>query len=105
MLAKIKETDLFDGVKKMPFDEGVEQGLISIIGPDLLDAYLNKVQEQAVNPGIAEDAKLKVVYTPLNGTGNKPVREILRRTGGNNVFVAVSYTHLSRPWNRPPLKS
>ncbi len=87
VLAKIKETDLFDGVKKMPFDEGVEQGLISIIGPDLLDAYLNKVQEQAVNPGIAEDAKLKVVYTPLNGTGNKPVREILRRTGVNNVFV------------------
>lgn len=87
VLAKIKQTDLFDGVKTIAYDEGVRSGMISIIGPELLEAYLDQVQEQAVNPGIADEADLKVVYTPLNGTGNKPVRAILSRTGVSNVFV------------------
>ena len=59
--------------------------MISVIGPEVLEAYLDEVQKQAVNPGIAKD--LKVVYTPLNGTGNKPVRAILKRCGLENVTV------------------
>ncbi len=82
---EIEKVDLFDGIKKIPYEEGVKSGMILVIGPEVLEAYLDEVQKQAVNPGIAKD--LKVVYTPLNGTGNKPVRAILKRCGLENVTV------------------
>nr|WP_317412765.1 phospho-sugar mutase [uncultured Solibaculum sp.] len=82
---EIEKVDLFDGITKIPYEEGIQSGMISVIGPEVLEAYLDEVQKQAVNPGIAKD--LKVVYTPLNGTGNKPVRAILKRCGLENVTV------------------
>lgn len=82
---EIEKVDLFDGITKIPYEDGVQSGMISVIGPEVLEAYLDEVQKQAVNPGIAKD--LKVVYTPLNGTGNKPVRAILKRCGLENVTV------------------
>ena len=71
----------------MDFDEAVEKGLIEYMGDEVIDAYLDEVIKQCVNPNVCKETDLKVIYTPLNGTGNKPVRKILDRIGIKNVFV------------------
>ena len=89
VLEEIDKTDIFTGVKKMDFDEAIEKGLIVMIGDEVEEAYLDKVQEQCVNPELAKEKgdTLKFVYTPFHGAGNKPVRKILKRIGFNNVVV------------------
>lgn len=83
----IKKVDYFTGIKTMDFDEAVEKGLIGYMGDEVIDAFLDEVIKQCVNPDIIADAGLKVIYTPLNGTGNKPVRKILDRIGVKDVYV------------------
>lgn len=83
----IQKVDYFTGIKKMDFDEGVKSGIIEYIGQDVIDLFLDEVQKQCINPDIVKDADLKVIYTPLNGTGNKPVRQILDRIGVKQVYV------------------
>ncbi|MDD6061732.1 MAG: phospho-sugar mutase [Oscillospiraceae bacterium] len=83
----IQKTDMFRGVRTMDFDEGLQKGLIEYIGEDICERFYAEVLKQQINPGICEKAHLKLVYTPLNGTGNKPVREILRRIGQTDVAV------------------
>ncbi len=83
----IQKVDYFDGIKTMNFDEAVEKGLIEYMGQDVIDLFLDEVIKQCVNPGICEKADLNVIYTPLNGTGNKPVRKILDRIGVKKVTV------------------
>ncbi|MGN1421572.1 MAG: phospho-sugar mutase [Eubacterium sp.] len=83
----IQKVDYFTGIKTMDFDEAVSKGLIEFMGEDIIDAFLDEVIKQCVNPGICEKADLSVIYTPLNGTGNKPVRKILDRIGVENVYV------------------
>lgn len=83
----IQKVDYFTGIKKMDFDEGVKSGIIKYIGQDVIDLFLDEVQKQCINPDIVKKADLKVIYTPLNGTGNKPVRKILDRIGVKHVYV------------------
>lgn len=83
----IKKVDYFTGIKTMDFDEAVEKGLIEYMGDEVIDAFLDEVIKQCVNPDIIANAGLKVIYTPLNGTGNKPVRKILDRIGVKDVYV------------------
>lgn len=83
----IQKVDYFGGIKTMDFDEAVEKGLIEYMGQDVIDLFLDEVIKQCVNPGICEKADLNVIYTPLNGTGNKPVRKILDRIGVKKVTV------------------
>ena len=83
----IQKVDYFTGIKSMDFDEAVAQGLIEYIGEETINEFLDEVQKQCVNPGICEKAGLRVIYTPLNGTGNKPVRKILSRIGIDEVHV------------------
>ena len=85
--AAIQKTPMFGGAKLADFDEALKRGMIEYIGQDVIDAYLDEVQKQQVHPEITPVSGLKVVYTPLNGTGNKPVREILRRVGISDVTV------------------
>ncbi len=87
ILAHINKTDVFKDVKTKDFDEAVKEGLISFIGQDVIDDYMAMVRRQSLHPEICESAGLKVVYTPLNGTGNKPVRRILKEIGVKNVVV------------------
>lgn len=87
ILGYINKTDVFTGVKTADFDESVKSGLISYIGDDIIDAYMKEVRRQSLHPEICESAGLKVVYTPLNGTGNKPVRRILKEIGIKDVVV------------------
>ncbi len=83
----IQKVDYFTGIKKVDFDEAVADGRIEYIGQEVIDAFLDEVQKQCINPDIVKAAGLKVIYTPLNGTGNKPVRQILDRIGIDKVYV------------------
>ena len=84
---KIEAVDMFGGAKVMSFDEGVNSGMISYISQDIIEEYYKKVLEQGIHTDLVASSGLKVVYTPLNGTGNKPVREILKRIGIKEVTV------------------
>ncbi len=83
----IRKVDIFRDVKTVSFDEAIVDGSIVEIENDLLDRYMDKVLEQQICPGLCQDVPLKVVYTPLNGTGNIPVREVLHRIGVHQVTV------------------
>ena len=78
---------LFKDVKIADLDEAVKSGLIEYVSDDVYDSYLEKVMEQQINPGVCEGAGLKVVYTPLNGTGNKLVRKVLKKIGVEEITV------------------
>lgn len=86
----IAETDTFTGVKSMDFDEALNQGMIEWIADDCLNAYYDAVIERGVTNLSADqivEAPLKLVYTPLNGTGLIPVTTVLARAGITDVTV------------------
>ena len=89
VLEEIEKTDIFTGVKTCDFDKAVAEGAIVMIGDEVEEAYLDCVQSQCINPELVREKgdTLKFVYTPFHGTGNKPVRKILKRIGFDNVVV------------------
>ena len=87
VLAKINALDIFNDVKHMPFDEALAAGMISYIGDDVIEDYFRNVLAQGINTDLCAKSGLTIVYTPLNGTGNKPVRTILNRIGIQEVTV------------------
>ncbi len=89
-LAYINKCDIFEDVKKIDFDEAVSSGKIEYIEAGFLDRYFELVASRLVNPDAAKNSDLSVVYTPLNGTGNKPVRKILDMIGIKDVTVVPS---------------
>ena len=85
---EIQNVDYFNGdIKLVDFEEGLKTGMIEWISDDLYETYLDRVSEQRINPDACKGSDLKVVYTPLNGAGNKLVRKILSRIGVENVTV------------------
>ena len=86
VLSIMQSVDIFSGVKTTDYDEAVKSGIIEYIGDDIINEYLDNVEAQRVEPN-ADLSDLRVVYTPLNGAGNKPVQAILQRLGINNVAV------------------
>lgn len=87
VLANILAVDEFDSVKLADFDEALAEGKIVYIGEDTVERYFENVQKQSIHSEIVKASGFRVVYTPLNGTGNKPVREILKRIGIKDVTV------------------
>lgn len=87
VIDKINQVDMFDGVKYINFEDGIKQGLIEYISNDTIENYYKNVLAQGIHTDLVKDSGLKVVYTPLNGTGNKPVRTILDRIGIKDVTV------------------
>ena len=87
--ATMQKLDIFEDVKLADFDEALAAGKIVMLGRDMDEKYLACVQAQAVNPesvkAVADE--LKIVYSPLHGTGYRLVPEILRRCGHKNVFT------------------
>lgn len=83
----IQKVDIFDGVKTVPFDEALADGRIEYIKSGINEEFYERVLSCQINPGICSVSKLRLVYTPLNGTGNKPVREVLSRIGQADVTV------------------
>ena len=87
ILEKINSLDIFNGVKTSSFDEELAKGNIKYIGEDVIEDFYKHVLAEGINTDLCASSGLKVVYTPLNGTGNKPVREILKRIGITDVTV------------------
>lgn len=87
---EILKVDMFEDVKKIDFNKACDDGIIEYVKEETIDSYLNQVQDQSIEREILKDADLSVVYTPLNGAGNKFVREILKRRGLKNVEVVKS---------------
>ena len=85
----ITNMDIFRDVKTMKLDEAKEKGLITVIGKDVRDAYLEEVLKCRKNPDVANDTAkdLKIVYTPFHGSGLIPVTEVLEKAGYKNVYV------------------
>lgn len=84
---EICSLDMFTGAKLCDFDEAVKSGLIEYVNDSVYTEYLAEVKKQQINPGVCEGADLSVVYTPLNGTGNKLVRRVLAEIGVENVAI------------------
>lgn len=85
--SEIQAIDCFNDIKLADFEQGLTDGLIEYIKDSLYDSYIENVKKQAVNAGVCENSGLKVVYTPLNGAGNKLVRRVLKEIGINDVEV------------------
>jgi phosphoglucomutase len=87
ILEKINSLDIFNDVKSSDFEAEIAKGNISYIGNEVIEDFYKHVLAEGINTDLCASSGLKVVYTPLNGTGNKPVREILRRIGITDVTV------------------
>lgn len=81
----INQTDIFNGVKRMDFDEALEKGLVEWTPDAVLDRFIDAVATQSV--GTKPNPDFSVVYTPLNGTGLECMQRILERVGIKNVTV------------------
>ena len=86
VLSIMQSVDAFDGVKTTDFDLAIKEGKIEYISEDIINEYLEAVKTQQIEPTL-NMSSLKVIYSPLNGTGNKPVREILKRIGVSDLTV------------------
>ena len=86
----IKKTDVFDGVKRVDFAAAVNSGAVRLITSDVRTGFLEEVLKTRITPDAPAKADLKIMYTPLNGTGNLFVRDILRMSGHKNVKVVAS---------------
>jgi len=86
VLSIMNSVDIFDGVKSMDFEEGIKTGQIEYIEDWLIDEYLEEVAKRRVYKNL-DLTGLNVIYTPLHGSGNKPVRSILDKIGITNVTV------------------
>ncbi len=86
---KIKDYSL---IKKLDRPAAVQKGLFNIIGPEMDEVYLRKVKELAIRDDGQIDKSIKIVYTPLHGAGNIPIRKILEEKGFTNVSVVEEQT-------------
>ncbi|NLW23060.1 MAG: phospho-sugar mutase [Tissierellia bacterium] len=85
ILNNIKNIGDFSKIKIMDLEEALDRGLIKYIGKEIDYEYIEKIKKLAIRDDI--DKNIRIVYTPLNGTGNKLVRRILKERGFRNVFV------------------
>ena len=83
----IQNIDMFTGVKSMSFDDALAEDMVDFIEDWLYDEFYNEVLSCRVNADKIKKADLKVIYTPLNGAGNKPVRKVLKKAGIKDVTV------------------
>ena len=83
----IQKTDVLTGSKYVSFAEGVEKGLIQFVGDDCKKAFYEAIESRQVRPGLAKTAGLKLVYSPLNGTGLVPVTHVLKDIGITDITI------------------
>ena len=84
---EIQSIDMFNDVKLCDFDEALKAGKIEYVADSVYDSYVAEVEKRQVNPGVCKGSDLSVVYTPLNGAGNKLVRRVLGEIGVENLHI------------------
>lgn len=87
VLSEIEKIDIFSDVQQYDFDKAEENGLISYIEPEVLDYYIEEIKSQSVLFGDEIDKDVSIVYSPLNGTGLKPVTRALEENGFTKITV------------------
>ncbi|MEE1327953.1 MAG: phospho-sugar mutase [Oscillospiraceae bacterium] len=85
--AEIQNTDILTGAKLISFEEGVAQGLIEYVGDDCKEGLYDAIKACQVRPGLCKTAGLKLVYSPLNGSGLVPVTRILNDIGIDDITI------------------
>ncbi len=86
----IQQVDIFGGVKIMEFDDALAEDMVDYIEDWLLDDFYDDVLSRQIEKGICKKAGLKVIYSPLNGSGNKPVKNILKKIGVKDLKIVLT---------------
>ena len=84
---EIQKTDVLTGAKTMSFAQGVEEGLIRFVDDGCKKAFYDAIESRQVRPGLAKTSGLKLVYSPLNGSGLVPVTQVLKDIGINDITI------------------
>ncbi len=108
ILERINSVEIFDGVKKLPFSSGVDEGLISYISEELITGYIHAVSSQSMEKE-AIDKNVAITYTPLNGTGLKCVTRCLQENGFTKIIVPTEQEQpdgnfLTCPYPNPEIR-
>lgn len=89
IIAKVRAVAEYSEIKEISKEEAIEKGLFNIVGTEMDDKYINTLKSLILNPGIVKEQgkNLKVVYTPLHGTGNTVAERLLKEIGIQNLYV------------------
>ncbi len=89
IIEKVRNVKDFSEIKSISREEAIKKGLLNIVGPEMDEKYIKVLKDHILNPGIMREQgkKLKVVYTPLHGTGNTIAEKLLKELGMENVYV------------------
>ena len=89
ILAEVAKVTSYDNVYTMKIEEAKAEGLYQIISSEIDDRYMEELKKQSIHPEMIREMSkdIKIVYTPLHGTGNLPVRRVLKELGFENVYV------------------
>ena len=89
IIAKVRAVESFSEIKQMSEEEAKNKGLLNFVGKEMDDLYIEKLKSLILNPEIVKEQgkKLKVVYTPLHGTGNMVAERLLKEIGIENLYV------------------
>ena len=85
--AEIQKTDVLEGAKLVSFEEGLSSGMIQYVGEDCKEALYDAIKARSVRPGLCKTAGLKLVYSPLNGSGLVPVTRVLHDIGIDDITI------------------
>ncbi len=88
-LEYIRQIDIFKDVKRMSFEDALAEDMVDYIEGWLMNEFYDSVDEQRLDKEICANSGLKLIYTPLNGTGNRPVRTMLSRLGMKDVRIVA----------------
>ncbi|MCI7234922.1 MAG: phospho-sugar mutase [Veillonellaceae bacterium] len=84
---EIQKIDVLNGAQQISFSQGVEDGLIRFVGDDCKKAFYEAIEACQVRPGLAATSGLKLVYSPLNGSGLVPVTQVLKDIGITDITI------------------
>ena len=89
IIAKVRAVESFSEIKQMSEEEAKNKGLLNFVGTEMDDKYIEKLKSLILNPEIVKEQgkKLKVVYTPLHGTGNMVAERLLKEIGIENLYI------------------
>ena len=89
IIAKVRAVAEYSEIKEISKEEAIEKGLFNIVGTEMDDKYINTLESLILNPEIVKEQgkNLKVVYTPLHGTGNTVAERLLKEIGIQNLYV------------------
>ncbi|WP_125152731.1 phospho-sugar mutase [Clostridium rectalis] len=111
ILCCIEKVDILKGIKALEFNSGLEKGIINYIKDSVEEEYFNKVKELVIRKDLVKNnAKdLKIIYTPLHGTGNIPIRTVLKELGFEDLYVVKEQeipdgTFPTAPYPNPEIK-